>query len=81
MLHRTDDDDALFRNSENVSEANDAAYKVGCGKVVLIKLGWRMPSLKLSDEKLKLYTDIQNKTTLPIEFLNRQCENIQMNSC
>ena len=40
-----------------------------------------MPSLKLSDEeKLTLYTDIQNKTTLPIEFVNRQCDSIQLNS-
>ena len=76
VLHRTTDTDTIFRS--NAKEAG--VDKVKKGKINLTKISWYMPIIKLSDEsKIMLYKDIQNKTTLPIEFLSRQCESIQMN--
>ena len=79
-FHRKDDVDAIFRNNESVSE-EDTSDKVRKGKLKLTKLSWKMPIIKLSDEaKVNLYTDIQNKVQLPVEFLKRDCESIQLNA-
>jgi hypothetical protein len=78
-LHRTNDDDALHRSDEKESDAEDAADKVKKGKITLTKLSWRMPIVKLSDQsKIKLFSDVQAKTIIPIEFLHRQCESLQL---
>ena len=80
-LYRTEDDDAIYRSNEKVSAAEDAADKFKRGKINLTKISWKMPIVKLSDQtKIDLYKDISNKTVLPIEYLNRQCESIQLNA-
>jgi hypothetical protein len=80
-LYRTEDDDAIYRSNEKVSAAEDAADKFKRGKINLTKISWKMPIVKLSDQtKIDLYKDISNKTVLPIEYLNRKCESIQLNT-
>ena len=72
-LRRNHDNDALFKTSV----LNDAgnADKVVDGKIDIKKLVWHMPHAKISDEyKLRLYKQIENRITLPLAFLNRQCE-------
>jgi hypothetical protein len=76
-LHRSDDEDAIFRSSEKEGDED----KVKKGKITLTKISWRMPILKLSDEsKISLFGDVQKKVIIPIEFLSRQCESIQLNA-
>lgn len=75
-LHRTSNDDAIYKNAAKDEDGEDVVKK---GRINLTKISWRMPILKLSDEtKINLYSDIQNKEVIPIEFLSRQCESLQM---
>ena len=80
-LHRTSDNDAIYKTSEKTGTDPNITDKVKRGQINLTKISWRMPIIKLSDEsKIELYNDIQKKVTIPIEFLSRQCESIQLNS-
>lgn len=73
-LRRGPDGRALFRDGKKDDEGDD---EIADGKVVLSKLAWHIPSYKISDEyKVKLYKQIQDKTTVPIAYLNRQLEEI-----
>ena len=76
-LHRSDDEDAILRSSAK----DGTADKIKPGKIVLTKLSWRMPIIKLSDKRsIQLLSDVKDKKVLPIEFLSRQCESIELNS-
>ena len=78
-LHRSDDDDAILRSSEK--DSGGTVDKVKPGKIVLTKLSWRMPIVKLSDKSsIQLLSDVKDRKVLPIEFLSRQCESIELNS-
>lgn len=71
ILRRNHDNDALFKSSAVVA-GNDSTKD---GKIEITKLTWYVPHIKISDEyKLSLYKQIEDKTTIPIGFLNRQCE-------
>ena len=76
-LHRNGgDDDAILRTSLQTTGQDNTKP----GKIVLSKISWRMPIVKLSDEtSFNLYSDVKNKKILPIEFLSRQCESKQLN--
>jgi len=76
ILHRTSNDDAIYKSDEKLA---DNTEKVKKGKVILSKVAWRMPIVKPSDEsKISLYGDIKDRAVLPVEFLSRQCESIQL---
>ena len=78
-LHRSDDEDAILRSSEKGTGGTVDLVKPG--KIVLTKLSWRMPIIKLSDKSsIQLLSDVKEKKVLPIEFLSRQCESIELNS-
>lgn len=71
ILRRNHDSDAIIKSNEK--EGNVEA--VPRGKIIISKLSWHMPHAKISDEyKIPLYEQIENKTDIPIRFLNRQCE-------
>ena len=69
-LHRSDDEDAILRSSEKGTGGTVDLVKPG--KIVLTKLSWRMPIIKLSDKSsIQLLSDVKDKKVLPIEFLSR----------
>lgn len=69
-----DDDNALLKSPDKNEEG---IYKVPDGKVIITKIIWRIPHVMPTDEyMIKLSNDIQNKITVNINFLNRQCESI-----
>lgn len=71
ILRRNHNNDALFKSDASVANVDSTAN----GKIEIMKLSWYMPHIKLSDEfKLSLYNQIENRATIPIAFLNRQCE-------
>ena len=78
ILRRTgEDDEAIYKSDEMVS----GAPKVSEGKVILSRLSSRMPCITPSDAyKVKLYKQIENRSTLTIGYLNRQCESISVPS-
>ena len=77
-LHRTDDTDFMIRSSRKNTDKSDETKP---GKVNLTKLFWRMPILKLFDKYiLELLSDIKDKKIIPVEFLNRQCESLELNN-
>ncbi|XP_076059513.1 uncharacterized protein LOC143036150 [Oratosquilla oratoria] len=60
---------------------NGGDDKVPDGEIVLTKISWRIPHLKPSDDYLvKLSYDIQSRVKLDINYLNRQCERIEMDN-
>lgn len=70
-LHKRDARDAVFKSNEREGEHDKVSY----GRVVLSKISWQVPFVKLSDQyKLKLYKAIDNKVNLSVAYLNRQCE-------
>lgn len=72
ILRRNYNADAILKSSER--DANNIE-KVADGKLNILKLSWYMPHVTLSDEtKLILMKDINNRVSLNIGFLNRQCE-------
>lgn len=77
LRRKEDDNDAILKSLDKDA---DGIYKVPDGKIILSRIVWRIPHVTLTDEySLKLYKDIQNKVTLNINFLNRQCESIEVN--
>ena len=78
ILGRTDDIDSMIRSSRKNTEGSDETTS---GKVNLTKLGWRMAIIKLSGKyKLELLADIEDKKILPVEFLSRHCESLELNN-
>ncbi|XP_076042231.1 uncharacterized protein LOC143026115 [Oratosquilla oratoria] len=60
---------------------NGGDDKVPDEEIVLTKISWRIPHLKPSDDYLvKLSHDIQSRVKLDINYLNRQCERIEMDN-
>ena len=54
-----------------------AKDKVTDGRIDIKRLSWHMPHILLSDEaELSLYSDVQNKKSLRMAFLNRQSERL-----
>ena len=77
-LHRTEDTDFMIISSRKNIDGKDKSTH---GKVNLTKLSWRMPILKLSVEyRLELLAVIKGKKILPVEFLSRQCESLELNN-
>lgn len=78
VLRRTEkEDDAIFK-TDQVGGAGNVPI-VGDLKINFSKLSWRIPHIKIADEsKLKLYKQIENKATLALSFLNRQCEKMSV---
>jgi len=73
ILRRGNDSNALLK-------ADDANNPVEDGKLTIKKLIWKMPCYKLSDEyQFKMLKQIQNKTSIPIAYLNRQLEQTVVN--
>ena len=78
-LQRMSDEDAIHRSDEKEGAAGAQVDRVKKGNLILKKISWRMPVIKLSDEsKINLFTDIQKKEVIPIEFLSRQCESLEL---
>ena len=76
-LHRNGDDDAIHRSNVKASGED----KTKPGKIVLNKISWRMPIVKLNDKaSIDLLGDVKNKKILPIEFLSKQCESLELNN-
>src|ERR1700755_2083586 len=59
---------------------SEGIYKVPDGKIILSKIVWRIPHVMVTDKyMIKLSNDIQNKIVLNVNFLNRQCESVEVN--
>ena len=70
VLRRNHDDNAIFRAVKNAQKVDMAD-----GQIVISKLSWNMPHVKLGEEhQIRLYNDIRNEVQIPIRFLSRQCE-------
>ena len=69
-LRRNDDNDAIFRST------NDAAGNaVANGKIVLSKISWFMPHVTPADNnKMELYKIIERKEKLPVGCRMIQCD-------
>ena len=74
-LRRSHDNDAIIK-PETMNDNEDA---VANAKVTLSKISWHMPHINLSDHsQLSLLSDINNKVSLDIAFLSKQCERISL---
>ena len=77
LRRKEHDNDAILKSSDKDSEG---IYKVPDGKIILSKIVWRIPHVTLTDKyMIKLSNDIQNKIVLNVNFLNRQCESVEVN--
>jgi hypothetical protein len=71
ILQRTHSHDAI----QKLIVMEDGADTLQYGRLDLKTLRWRIPHVKLADEeKLKLYSVIEKKQSISINFLNRQCD-------
>lgn len=71
ILQRTHSNDAIQKLIATV----DGVDTLKLGRLDLKTLRWRVPHVKLADEeKLKLYSVIEKKQSISINFLNRQCD-------
>jgi hypothetical protein len=71
ILQRTHSHDAI----QKLIVMADGADTLQYGRLDLKTLRWRVPHVKLADEeKLKLYSIIEKKQSISINFLNRQCD-------
>lgn len=72
ILTRTNTHDAIYRA---IKLGDDGEDTIKDCKININKLRWRVPHVTISDEyKLKLYSQIEQKASVFINFLNRQCE-------
>lgn len=71
------DSDVILKSPD---KNDDGIYKVPDGKIILSKIAWRVPHATLTDKyMIKLSNDILNKVVLNVNFLNRQCESVEVN--
>lgn len=77
LRREKDGNDAILKSPDKDDGGN---FKVPNGNIILSKLIWRIPHVTPTDQyMIKLSSDIQNKIVLNINFLNRQCESIEVN--
>ena len=77
-LQRTDDTDSMIKSSWKNTGGSD---EIKPEKVILTKLSWRIPILKLFDKySLEFLSDIKTKKILSVEFLSRKCESLKLNN-
>ena len=70
ILTRNDDNDAIFRHTDNA-----AGNAFDNGKVVLSKISWFMPHVTPADkDKLELYKIIERKEKIPVGYRMIQCD-------
>ena len=76
-LRRNHNNDAIIKSAEQGEIDGVAKDKVTDGRIDIKRLSWHMPHILLSDEaELSLYSDVQNKKSLRMAFLNRQSERL-----